>query len=32
MAIIREVCGPYSRPEGHAATIFVLNVDEFARA
>lgn len=32
MAIIREVCGPYSRPEGHAATIFVLDVAEFARA
>ena len=32
MAIIRQVCGPYSRPEGHAATIFVLDVAEFARA
>ena len=32
MAIIREVCGPYSRPEGHAATIFVLDVAEFVRA
>jgi uncharacterized protein YaaQ len=32
MTIIREVCAPYSRPEGHAATIFVLNVAEFARA
>jgi uncharacterized protein YaaQ len=32
MAIIREVCGPYSRPEGHAATIFVLDVAEFASA
>jgi uncharacterized protein YaaQ len=32
MAIIREVCAPYSRPEGHAATIFVLNVTDFARA
>ncbi len=32
MAIIREVCSPYSRPEGHAATIFVLDVAEFARA
>lgn len=32
MTIIREVCTPYSRPEGHAATIFVLDVAEFARA
>ncbi len=32
MTIIREVCAPYSRPEGHAATIFVLDVAEFARA
>lgn len=32
MAIIREVCAPYSRPEGHAATIFVLDVAEFAFA
>ncbi len=32
MSIIREVCSPFSRPEGHAATIFVLDVAEFARA
>lgn len=32
MTIIRETCHPFSRPEGHAATIFVLNVAEFARA
>jgi uncharacterized protein YaaQ len=32
MAIIREVCSPYSLPEGHAATIFVLDVTEFAHA
>ncbi len=32
MAIIREVCGPFSRPEGHAATIFVMDVAEFVRA
>lgn len=32
MTIIRETCGPYSRPEGHAATIFVLDVAEFAQA
>lgn len=32
MAIIREVCAPYSRAEGHAATIFVLDVAEFTRA
>jgi uncharacterized protein YaaQ len=32
MSIIREVCSPYSRPEGHAATIFVLDVAEFAHA
>jgi uncharacterized protein YaaQ len=32
MAIIREVCSPHSRPEGHAATIFVLNVAQFERA
>lgn len=32
MTIIREVCAPYSRPEGHAATIFVLDVAEFAHA
>jgi len=32
MAIIREVCKPHSNQEGHAATIFVLNVAEFARA
>jgi uncharacterized protein YaaQ len=32
MDVIREVCKPYSRPEGHAATLFVLNVAEFAQA
>ncbi len=32
MQIIRDVCGPYSHSEGHAATIFVLDVAEFARA
>ncbi|HVU13217.1 MAG TPA: cyclic-di-AMP receptor [Phototrophicaceae bacterium] len=32
MQIIRDVCAPFSRPEGHAATIFVLDVAEFARA
>ncbi len=32
MAVIRDICQPYSRPEGHAATLFVLNVDEFAHA
>jgi len=32
MAIIREVCKPYSSSEGHAATIFVLDVAEFASA
>lgn len=32
MAVIREVCRPFSRPEGHAATLFVLDVEEFARA
>lgn len=32
MTIIREVCSPFSRPEGHAATIFVLDVAEFTRA
>ena len=32
MTIIRDVCSPYSRPEGHAATMFVLDVTEFARA
>jgi uncharacterized protein YaaQ len=32
MATIREVCAPFSRPEGHAATIFVMDVAEFARA
>lgn len=32
MTIIRDVCNPYSGPEGHAATIFVLDVAEFARA
>ena len=32
MNIIREVCSPYSTPEGHAATIFVLDVAEFAQA
>lgn len=31
MATIREVCAPYSRPEGHAATIFVLDVADFVR-
>jgi uncharacterized protein YaaQ len=31
MTVIREVCSPYSRPEGHAATIFVLDVAEFVR-
>ena len=32
MTIIRDVCAPHSRPEGHAATIFVLDVAEFTRA
>lgn len=32
MNIIRQVCAPFSRPEGHAATIFVLDVADFARA
>jgi len=32
LALIREVCAPYSRPEGHSATIFVLNVAEFTYA
>lgn len=32
MSLIRSVCSPYSRPEGHAATIFVLDVAEFVRA
>ncbi len=32
MALIRQVCAPFSRPEGHAATIFVLDVAEFAHA
>ncbi|MFN8449833.1 MAG: cyclic-di-AMP receptor [Anaerolineae bacterium] len=32
MTTIRDVCAPYSRPEGHAATIFVLDVAEFTRA
>ena len=32
MSIVREVCSPYSRPEGHAATVFVLDVAEFAQA
>ena len=32
MKIIREVCKPHSTAEGHAATIFVLDVAEFARA
>lgn len=32
MSIIREVCRPYSTAEGHAATIFVLDVAEFTHA
>jgi uncharacterized protein YaaQ len=32
MSIIRDVCSPYTRPEGHAATIFVLDVAEFTHA
>ena len=32
MTIIRDVCSPYSRPEGHAATVFVVDVADFARA
>jgi uncharacterized protein YaaQ len=32
MALIRDVCSPFSRPEGHAATIFVLDVAEFVQA
>jgi uncharacterized protein YaaQ len=32
MTVIRDVCKPFSTPEGHAATIFVLDVAEFARA
>ena len=29
---IRDLCKPFSSAEGHAATIFVLDVAEFARA
>ncbi|MBI1280765.1 MAG: hypothetical protein GC179_21755 [Anaerolineaceae bacterium] len=32
MTTIRDVCKPFSSSEGHAATIFVLDVAEFARA
>jgi uncharacterized protein YaaQ len=32
MTVIRDICRPYSRPEGHAATLFVLNVAEFTHA
>jgi uncharacterized protein YaaQ len=32
MDIIREVCTPFTTPEGHAATIFVLDVAQFERA
>lgn len=32
MSTIRAVCAPFSRPEGHAATVFVLDVADFARA
>ncbi len=32
LTLIREVCSPYTRPEGHAATIFVVDVAEFAQA
>jgi uncharacterized protein YaaQ len=32
LTIVRDVCNPYSRPEGHAATMFVLDVAEFIQA
>ncbi len=32
MTTIRERCNPFSSSEGHAATIFVLDVAEFTRA
>ena len=32
MTIIRETCKPFSGPEGHAATIFVLDVAEFVHS
>lgn len=29
LAIIREICGPLSKSDTHAATIFVLNANQF---
>jgi uncharacterized protein YaaQ len=29
LAVLREACGPFSKNEAHAATIFVLNAAQF---
>jgi uncharacterized protein YaaQ len=29
LAVIRTACGPFTRPESHAATIFVLDASQF---
>jgi uncharacterized protein YaaQ len=31
LSVIREVCKPLSKAEGHAATIFVLNASQFVQ-
>lgn len=29
LALLREVCAQYSKPDSHAATIFVVNASQF---
>ena len=31
LSVIRDVCNPLSKTEGHAATIFVLNANQFVQ-
>jgi uncharacterized protein YaaQ len=31
LTAIRSACAPYTKPDGHAATIFVLNASQFVQ-
>jgi uncharacterized protein YaaQ len=31
LTVMRDVCKPLSKPEGHAATIFVVNASQFVQ-
>ena len=31
LGVVRDVCNPLSKAEGHAATIFVLNANQFVQ-